>query len=286
MTKMIAHLSHRGIVEIQGDDKGTFLQGLISNDIKEVTPNHAIYAVLLTPQGRFLYDFFISEKDGSYFLEAEAARLEDLLKKLNLYKLRSQVILKIRPDLKVSALWGEGVASSLGLKEESGNARESVFMDPRLVELGARALGEIDQQSFQVMSVKDYAHHRLTLGVPEGGQDLIPEKSIPLESGLDELHAISWTKGCYMGQELTARTKYRGLVRKRLFPVTIEGDAPLFGTDILKNDTSVGEMRSHSGTQGLALLRVEALKDPGDFRSETSVLKPYIPFWMRVEDPV
>lgn len=286
MTKMIAHLSHRGIVEIQGDDKGTFLQGLISNDIKEVTPNHAIYAVLLTPQGRFLYDFFISEKDGSYFLEAEAARLEDLLKKLNLYKLRSQVILKIRPDLKVSALWGEGVASSLGLKEESGNARESVFMDPRLVELGARALGEIDQQDFQVMSAEDYAHHRLTLGVPEGGQDLIPEKSIPLESGLDELHAISWTKGCYMGQELTARTKYRGLVRKRLFPVTIEGDAPPFGTDILKNDTSVGEMRSHSGTQGLALLRVEALKDPGDFRSETAVLKPYIPFWMRVEDPV
>ncbi len=286
MAKMITHLSHRGIVEIQGEDKSTFLQGLITNDIAEVTPDRAIYATLLTPQGRFLYDFFISEREESYFLETDSARLEALVKKLSLYKLRSHVTLTPRPGLKVYALWGEGVALSLGLTEERGKAHEGVFMDPRLVELGARTLGEIDHKDFQAASLEDYNTHRLILGVPEGGEDLIPEKSIPLESGLDELHAISWTKGCYMGQELTARTKYRGLVRKRLFPVTIEGDAPSFGAEIFKNDTSVGEMRSHSGSQGLALLRIEALKEPGDFRSETAVLKPYIPFWMRVEDPV
>jgi len=286
MTQMIAHLSHRGVLEIQGGDKASFLQGLITNDINEVTQTQTIYATLLTPQGRFFYDFFISAREESYFLETDSECLDALIKKLNLYKLRSQVTLIPRPDLKVYALWGDDLSCSLGLAEERGKAHKTVYMDPRLVELGARAQGEIPMKDLQKVPLKDYVQHRLRLGVPEGREDLIPEKSIPLESGLDELHAISWTKGCYMGQELTARTKYRGLVRKRLFPVTIEGTPPPFGAEILKNDTSVGEMRSHSGSQGLALLRIEALKEPGDFKSETAVLKPYIPFWMRVEDPV
>jgi folate-binding protein YgfZ len=265
MPQMIAHLFHRGVLEIRGEDKTTFLQGLITNDINEVTPTQAIYATLLTPQGRFLYDFFISEREGSYFLETDSERLDALIKKLNLYKLRSQVTLIPRSDLKVYALWGDNLSLSLGLAEERGKAHQNVYMDPRLVELGARVQGEIPIKDFRGVPLEDYVRHRLKLGVPEGGEDLIPEKSIPLESGLDELHAISWTKGCYMGQELTARTKYRGLVRKRLFPVIIEGDSPSFGAEIFKNDIPVGEMRSHSGSQGLALLRIEALKEPGDF---------------------
>ncbi len=285
MAKMITPLPHRGILDIQGDDPSSFLQGLISNDIKDVTPDRAIYATLLTPQGRFLYDLFISKGEGGYFLETNADRLEALAKKLSLYKLRSKVIFTPRPDLKVYALWGEGIAGALGLAEERGAAREGVFMDPRLVELGARAVSTGDYPDFQEGSLEDYNRHRLRLGVPEGGQDLIPEKSILLESGLDDLHAISWTKGCYMGQELTARTKYRGLVRKRLLPVTIEGKAPAFGTEILKNGTSVGEMRSHAGSHGLALLRIESLKEPGDFVCDTAILSPSTPFWMRVEDP-
>ncbi len=276
---MIAPLLHRGVLEIQGEDRAAFLQGLITNDIYEVTPAHAIYATLLTPQGRFLYDFFISEQDGSYFLETEASKLEALLKKLSLYKLRSKVTLKAYPDLKVYVLWGTDIAPSLGLKEERGSACDGVFMDPRLVELGARAIGEVDVRDFQMASMEEYDYHRLKFGIPEGGQDLIPEKSILLESGLDELHAVSWTKGCYMGQELTARTKYRGLVRKRLFPLVIEGEPPSFGADIFKNGVTVGEMRTHAGSLGLALLRLEAFEGPGDFICEKAILKPYRPFW-------
>lgn len=283
--QMIAPLLHRGILEIQGEDRAAFLQGLITNDIYEVTPHQAIYATLLTPQGRFLYDFFISEQNGSYFLETEALKLEALLKKLNLYKLRSKITLKARLDLKVYALWGTDIASSLDLKDERGSAKDGVYMDPRLIELGARAIGEIDSQNFQSASVEEYASHRLKLGVPEGGQDLIPEKSILLESGLDELHAVSWTKGCYMGQELTARTKYRGLVRKRLFPLVIEGTPPPFGADIFKNEVVVGEMRTHAGSLGLALLRLEAFEGSGDFICEGATLKPYRPFWMNAETP-
>ncbi|OJW53987.1 MAG: hypothetical protein BGO67_07940 [Alphaproteobacteria bacterium 41-28] len=285
MTALMTHLPHRGIIEIQGEDRATFLQGLISNDIHLVTPEHAIYATLLTPQGRFLYDFFIMERDGAFLLDVEAARLEGLLKKLSLYKLRSKVTFTPRPDLKVFAIWGNGVATSLNLVKEAGAAQKDVFIDPRLVDLGARTMSESLTKDFQPATPQDYDLHRLRLGIPEGGKDLIPERAILLESGLDELNAISWTKGCYMGQELTARTKYRGLVRKRLFPITIEGQAPETGTEIFLDGDSVGEMRSHNGSNGLALFRVEAMKSGREFPCGEALLKPYIPVWMCLEDP-
>lgn len=281
----VTTLPHRGVLEIKGEDKAAFLQGLVTNDINLVTPHQAIYATLLTPQGRFLYDFFIIESENAYLLDAEASRLGDLLKKLSLYKLRSKITLNLRPDLQVYAFWGEDVAIQLDLREELGNLRECFFMDPRLLELGARFIGVDLSEPFQAATPHDYDGHRLKFGIPEGGKDLIPEKSIPLESGLDELNAISWTKGCYMGQELTARTKYRGLVRKRLFPVTIEGDPPQEGTEILQNENSVGEMRSHNTHWGMALLRLEALKAQGEFVCGKAQLKPYVPVWMRFEDP-
>jgi tRNA-modifying protein YgfZ len=285
MTVMMTQLLHRKVLEVQGEDKATFLQGLISNDIHQVTPERAIYAALLNPQGRFLYDFFIVEKDEPYLLDVEAARLEALLKKLSLYKLRSKVTLTPRPDLKVFAVWGDGVASALDLPEDAGTAHNGIFMDPRLVDLGARIIEEAPPRDFQPATPQDYDLHRLKLGIPEGGMDLIPERAILLESGLDELNAISWTKGCYLGQELTARTKYRGLVRKRLFPIIIEGKAPAEGTEVFFNSDSVGEMRSHNTSHGLALLRVEAVKDQNEFECGGALLKPYIPVWMRLEDP-
>lgn len=263
----IAELPHRGVIEIDGEDKETFLQGLISNDINLVTSTQAIYAALLTPQGRFLFDFFITEKDGTFLLDVESARHEALLKKLSLFKLRSKVTLKARPDLKVYALWGEG------------NFPMEAYHDPRLKALGARLIGQMEPNA----SAKEYDLHRLKLGVPEGGIDLLPEKAILLESGLDELNAVSWTKGCYMGQELTARTKYRGLVRKRLFPVKIEGPAPESGAEVFLGDTAVGEMRSSCNGYGLILLRTEAAKTGEVLTCGKATLTPYIPDWMIIE---
>lgn len=285
MTIHITQLPQRGILEIQGEDRASFLQGLITNDIHLVSSEHSIYACLLTPQGRYLYDFFIVEEEGSYLLETEASRLNDLLKKLNLYKLRSKVQLNLRSDLKVYAFWGEGVALGLDLREEMGHTTASFFMDPRLLSLGARAILSSEPSNFQSATPNDYDLHRLVLGVPEGGKDLIPEKSILLESGLDELNAISWTKGCYMGQELTARTKFRGLVRKRLLPVLIPEGSPKEGAEIFLNEQSVGEMRSHNNNHGLALLRLEAALEKEDLICGNARLKPYIPPWMVLEDP-
>lgn len=267
----LTNLPHRGVIEIEGEDKANFLQGLITNDIHFVTSDRAIYAALLTPQGRFLYDLIIIEKEGSYFLDVERDRLEALLKKLVLYKLRSKVTLKVRSDLKIYALWGDDSA-----------VPSNAYPDPRLAELGFRMIGEDFPET---ATPQEYDLHRLILGVPEGGRDLIPEKAILLESGLDELNAISWTKGCYMGQELTARTKYRGLVRKRLFPVVIEGEAPIEGSEIFLNDKLVGEMRTSNNGYGLALLRLEEKKASEEFVCGKSCLKPYTPRWMRFEEP-
>jgi folate-binding protein YgfZ len=269
-------------MEIEGEDRALFLQGLITNDIHLVAPNRSIYTLFLTPQGRFLYDFFILEKEGGYLLEGDASQLEGLLKKLTLYKLRSKVNLKLRPELQVWAVWGEDIPQAFDLEKELGNAREGAFMDPRLLELGARAIGPMSSQKGNLATPEEYDRHRLRLGVPEGGKDLIPEKSIPLECGLDELNAIHWTKGCYMGQELTARTKHRGLVRKRLIPVKIEGNAPEAGTKVFLNGDPVGEMRSHNNSYGLALLRIEALNTQGEFVCGEARLEPHLPSWMHI----
>ena len=125
----------------------------------------------------------------------------------------------------------------------------------------------------------DWDRHRLVLGLPEGSRDLETEKTVLLEAGFDELHGVSWTKGCYMGQELTARTRYRGLVKRRLVPVTIEGPVPEPGTPVLRDGREVGTMRSGIGQTGLAVLRLEAMQ--GALTSGEATLTPRIPTWMQ-----
>src|SRR5260221_3240146 len=133
------------------------------------------------------------------------------------------------------------------------------FVDPRLAALGGRAYLPATNVPAETGTSADYDRLRITQGVPDGSRDLPVEKAILLENGFDELNAIDWDKGCYMGQELTARTRYRGLVRKRLMPVTIEGPAPAFGAPLLLGEKEAGEMRSANGELGLALIRLEAL---------------------------
>jgi folate-binding protein YgfZ len=123
--------------------------------------------------------------------------------------------------------------------------------------------------------------HRLALGVPDGSRDLETEKATLIESNYDELHAIDWQKGCYMGQELTARTKYRGLVKRRLVPVAIDGVAPGAGTPLFLEGRELGEMRSSLGDRGMALVRLEALADPGmALVAGTTRIRPRRPAWM------
>ena len=261
----------RSVIAVSGEDRQEFLQGLISNDTKRIGEAHAIFAALLTPQGKFAYDLLLVGEGGRYLIDAEQTRRADLLKRLKMFKLRSKVALEdLDADFIVVNLFGGDSLARLGLGTEAGTAKALgggvVFVDPRLPELGARAFLPRSSyaQTLAELGVSEapagtFAKLRFELGVPEGSQDLIPDKSILLESGFDELHGVDWQKGCYMGQELTARTKYRGLVRKRLLPVTIEGADPVAGTPILLDGKEIGEIRHAEAGFGLALIRLEHL---------------------------
>ncbi|GIK98023.1 MAG: glycine cleavage system protein T [Alphaproteobacteria bacterium] len=259
----------RGVIAVEGPDSREFLQGLISNDVRRVTEEQAIYAALLTPQGRYLHDFFVAVVGDTLLLDCEAVRRDDLKRRLSIYRLRSKVTLADATDrLAVALVFGGNALERLGLPGEPGRARRLgdglVYVDPRLPGLGARALlphdaaADLLSEAGLVPGEQDrYDRLRLRLGVPDGSRDLPIEKAILLENGFDELHGVDWQKGCYIGQELTARTKYRGLVRKRLLPVEIEGPAPEPGTKLMLGDQEVGEMRSAVDGLGLAMIRLE-----------------------------
>jgi folate-binding protein YgfZ len=261
----VAMLPERGVVEVSGEDRVAFLQGLVSNDVAQAAEGRAVWAALLTPQGKWLAEFFVVADGERLLLDCEAAQAPMIVQKLSRFRLRSKVALREVP-LRVAAGWG-GAARPAGLG----------FGDPRLAEAGWRALLEAPLDGDG-----DYDAHRLALGLPDGSRDLEAEHSILLEAGFDELRGVSWTKGCYMGQELTARTKYRGLVKRRLAPVAISGPAPARGTPVTLEGTEVGEMRSSHGPHGLALLRLPALRDGAVLACGEAVLTVAIPAWMRL----
>lgn len=287
-------LQDRGLLTVGGADRSSFLQGLISNDINSVTPDCAIWSALLTPQGKYLYDFFITEFEGRYLLDCEAARLMDLGRRLSKYKLRASVDLGKEEGMVVLAVYGDGVGECFGLTENPGEVaafRDGIaFVDPRLADMGVRTiLGKksaktaLESIELEEVSAENYDTFRLGLGIPDGSRDMIVEKSILLESNFEELNGVDWEKGCYMGQELTARTKYRGLIKKRMVPVDIEGHEPSIGAAILCDERQVGEMRSARSGLGIALMRLEYLERAvtGEIKlvAEGAIITPRKPEW-------
>lgn len=290
------HLPTRGLLRLTGKDRAAFLQGLVTNDVEKITPDHTIYAALLSPQGKFQYDLFIGAHHEEWLMDCDGGpnqeRIEALLKRLSLYKLRSDVTLENISDAwDVGALWGLKALETLNLPPKPGATKALegglIFVDPRLAELGARVILPTAKMADFWKTVEatptpfeDYDLHRLKLGIPDGGRDVLVDRGILLECGFDELNALDWHKGCYMGQELTARTRYRGLIRKRLVPVHIQGRTPPFETPIIQDGTEVGEMRTAIQDWGLAMLRLEALSKPLPFECGSALLIPQIPNWM------
>ena len=288
-------LEDRGVLAVSGPDRLSFLQGLVSNDVAKVGPTAARYAALLTAQGRYLHDFMMAEAGESFWLDAEAARLGDLKRRLSLYRLRAKVTLDERGDLAVAAVFGADASAALGLPDEPGAARAFgpgvAFVDPRLAALGARVILPRTEAKACLAGAglwetefDGYDRLRLSLGIPDGTRDLVPEKSILLEAGFDELNGIDWQKGCYVGQELTARTKYRGLVKRRLIPVRINGPTPPPEATVTADGREVGEMRSSRERLGLALLRIEPVREGKTLTAGDATLMPGTPAWMRLEN--
>ncbi len=254
-------LRGRSFLRLKGEDTKPFLQGIVTADTSRLSPDRALYALLLTPQGKYLHDFFLTQRGESVLLECSTERREDLSKRLRLYKLRSRVEIEMveGKEYTVAAVFGD--AEKLGgLGREQG-----AYADPRLARLGFRVVQEeaetrkiLQQRGAKEVSVEDYNAWRIACGVPEGGLDLEPERSLPLEYGLDTLQAVDFRKGCYVGQEVTARMRYRAHIRKHLFCVRTTASAlPGAGAPVKAGEAIIGYMGSSQGPTGLALLNAE-----------------------------
>jgi len=269
MTRL-APLPDRAVLAITGKDRIPFLNGLVSNDVALAAPGRAVWAALLTPQGKYLADFFILADGERLLLDCEATRRDLIAQKLSRFRLRADAT--ITPlELHIHAAW-DGRAPNAGI----------VAPDPRLPEAGWRILAPALLPATD--DVAAYHRHRIALGLPDGTNDLEPEKTVLLEAGFDELGGISWTKGCYMGQELTARTRYRGLLKRRLLPVTANTPLPARDTPVMDGDREAGTLRSVQGTRALALLRLDALGGP--LAAQDVPLKVQIPTWVRLPNDV
>lgn len=259
----IASLPERAILTVAGADARDFLQALVSNDIAKATAERAIYAALLTAQGKFLFDFLVLQQAERLLLDCEAARAVALARRLTLYKLRAKVTIEPLSDWGVHAAWGEDVFAACGLPAETGRAAPwqggVVAVDPRLAALGVRLLlpRAVSPPALAAATPEDYDRHRLALAVPDGSRDIEVEKAILLESNFEELNGIDFKKGCYVGQEVTARSKYRGLVRKRLMRVDLDGPLPAPGTPIMLGESEAGMLHSGRDGMAIALLRLE-----------------------------
>lgn len=292
MTGRYAILPARALIAVEGPDARDFLQGIVTNDVLRIGPDRAIYAALLTPQGKFLHDFVMAElagpeTGGRLLVDCEAARRDDLVRRLTMYRLRAKATIAPCDGLAVAVGFGDGALATLRLTAEPGAARALdggvAVTDPRLAALGARIYAPrstIEALGLAPATAGDYDALRLALGVPDGCRDLEIEKATLLDNNFEELNGLDWTKGCYVGQEVTARMHYRGLIRKRLLPVRIDGAAPEPGTPVTAGEKEVGEMRSTRDGGGLALLRLDALDGAHAMRAGEATVTPRVPDWL------
>ena len=254
-----AFLSDRGVVKVSGDDARGFLGGLFTSDVDHVIPGLARFGALLTPQGKIVADFLVTEAPiehgGGFLIDCPRALAQALTSKLGFYKLRAKVAVEnLSADLGVLAIW-DGV-----LQRPPALA----FADPRTRMLGWRMLvAEASAENAAtaagatMTNAADYDAHRIRCGVPRGGSDFMYGDAFPHETNMDRLHGVDFNKGCYVGQEVVSRMEHRGTARTRIVRVALDGAMPEQGVQVMAGDKSIGVMGSAANDVGLALLRID-----------------------------
>jgi len=250
---------------------------LVTNDIVGgLAPGVGLYTALLSPQGKILFDFLVTEGEGALLLDVALASVEALLKKLKLYRLRSKVEIEARPQLGVYV----GLHGHPDNRLTSYADRAISFADPRLAGLGIRSIAAKAEMPHNLAGPAHYHDRRIELGVPEA-DDFGFEKIFALDAGLEELNGVSFTKGCYIGQELTSRMKHRATARKRILTVMADVRLPAPGTAIRRGDTEIGELTSNHGMRGFALVRLDRLEETqGQIRAGEIVIALKRPPWL------
>ena len=273
----ILFLKDRGIVFINGKDAKEFLQNIVTNDINKVNNTSSCFASLLTPQGKYLFDFIITKHKNGYFLDCEKRQADKLVDRLNIYKLNSSIeILNLSNEFEVAVIDKEKFLSLEGAKDLEGNTikynNDPIILDPRLKDLGGRIISNLEKLTLSIKNLglksgdpKNYYNLSHKLGIPQINTLNLQEKIFGLECNFEELNGIDFKKGCYVGQENTARMKLKNKLRRKLFPLK-SNEKLSIGSDVTFNKINIGKVLINE-PQPFALIK---LFDPNfsDFKNK------------------
>jgi len=287
-------LEDRGLLYIQGDDVKEFLQNIISNDIHKVTDSFSCYASLLTPQGKYLFDFIVLKHKKGYFIDCNKKQINQLYEHLNLYKLRSKVeILNLSNEFVVAAISREKFLSIASSRDEAGFTikykEDPIFLDPRNKELGARLVVNLEKLYLSVKKLElkssesnEYYNFSHKLGIPQLDTDKLQNKLFGIECNFDELNGLDFKKGCYVGQENTARIKLRNKLTKRIMPIrTVQGKVEV-DENIYINDENIGKILINNNYPfGLIKFKNDSIDFSKEYTCGSSKIKIIKPSWIK-----
>jgi len=243
-------LEDRSILRVSGAEARAFLQGLFTCDVERVAPGNPAFGALLTPQGKIIVDFILTQQDDAFWLDVPAPLAADLLKRLRLYRLRAQIDLSdLSETMGVRAIWGQ--------EPPPAGAQP----DPRHPGLGARLIAERATLAASPGDRAAWEAQRIACGIPQGGADFAYGEAFPHEANMDLIGGVDFKKGCYVGQEVVSRVHHRGTARRRILPAEMAGQAPAPGTPVLAGDTEVGTLCSTAGPHALASIRLDKADD-------------------------
>ncbi|MDO8354103.1 MAG: folate-binding protein, partial [Aestuariivirga sp.] len=259
----------RAVLSLEGAESENFLHNLVTADILGLAEGEARYAALLTPQGKILFDFFVVKAAEGYLLDCAASQLEELTKRLTFYRLRAKVAIAERKDLEVGVSPAEPEALI-------------AYIDPRTPLVGWRMFAE----KGKLPTGTGYDQVRIALGLADSDGDIGSGELFPHEANFDQLGAVSFSKGCYIGQEVVSRMEHRATGRSRILPVTFDGAAPPRGAAIKSADKIIGSVLSSAGNSALALLRLDRMAEATQpLLTDAVRLRVHKPAWIKYDVP-
>ena len=259
----------RAVLSLEGAESENFLHNLVTADVLGLAEGEARYAALLTPQGKILFDFFVLKTAEGYLLDCAASQLEELMKRLMFYRLRAKVTFTERKDLEV------------GVSPERP-AGMTASADPRAPLIGWRVIAE----KGKLPTGTGYDQARIALGLADSDGDIGSGDLFPHEANFDQLGAVSFSKGCYIGQEVVSRMEHRATARSRILPVTFDGGAPPRGAPIKSADKIIGSVLSSTGNAALALLRLDRMAEATQpLLTDAVRVRVHKPAWIKYDVP-
>ena len=295
MNNSVYILANRAILYISGPDAKDFLQNLISNDIHKVTDNFSCFASLLSPQGKFLYEFIVAKHKSGYFIDCEKNQSEEIFKQLNLYKIRSNIeILNLTNEFVVASFGYEKYLSLEGSKDITGFTfkyrEDPIILDPRIKDLGARLIINLEKLYLSLKKlnlkddkIEDYYSKSYQLGIVPKNLNKLKDKIFGIECNYEELNAIDFKKGCYVGQENTARIKLKNKLTKRLLPIKIIDGKLDMDEKIYNNNVEIGKVLINDEYPFAVIKYLDKNFDKDQiFKSKNGSFKIFVPKWLKI----